>query len=59
MHGIRKLANTLRILACLGMARTFGQYEHSVWSGDFHYAQYRWRGQSWAIPTSALEPTDA
>jgi hypothetical protein len=55
MHTIRKLASTAKIVATLTMARTFGQYEHTVWNGDFTYAQYRWRGQSWAIPTSAME----
>lgn len=55
MHGIRKLANTLRILACLGMARTFGQYEHSVWDAGMNYARYRWRGNVWTFPTSTLE----
>jgi hypothetical protein len=51
MHGIRKLANTFRILACLGMARTFGQYEHSVWDAGMNYARYRWRGRVWTFPT--------
>lgn len=55
MHGIRKLANTLRILACLGMARTFGQYEHSVWDAGMNYARYRWRGHVWTFPTSPME----
>lgn len=53
-HFIRKLAGTVRILACLGLARTFGQYEHTVWDG-FSYARYRWRGHTWAVPTTPFE----
>lgn len=55
MHTMRKLGSTLRILANLGMARTFGEYQCSGWNGEFDYAQYKWRGRTWVIPTSPLE----
>ncbi|MFA5951504.1 MAG: hypothetical protein WC807_14590 [Hyphomicrobium sp.] len=54
-HFTRKLMGTFGILFRLGMARTFGQYQHSGWNGDFAYARYRWRGREWIIPTSAAE----
>lgn len=54
-HFIRKLASTVRILTCLGMARTFGQYQHSGWDGDINYARYSWRGREWIIPTGPAE----
>ncbi|WP_213287560.1 hypothetical protein [Bradyrhizobium sp. sGM-13] len=54
-HFLRKLASTVRILACMGMARTFGKYEHTVWDHGLNYARYRWRDRTWAIPTSHLE----
>jgi hypothetical protein len=54
-HFCRKLMGTVRILSDLGMARTFGKYEHSGWNGDISYAQYRWRGKTWIIPTSPVE----
>src|SRR5689334_14259650 len=52
-HFLRKLWGTVRILTNLGMARTFGQYVHSVGGyTDFEYARYRWRGREWAVPTT-------
>lgn len=47
---IKKLWSTLRILFCLGMARTFGQYQHSGWNGEFEFAKYQWCGRYWVIP---------
>lgn len=52
---LRKLIGTLRIIYLLGMARTFGKYEHTIWSGQFSYAKYHWRGETWAIPTGSIE----
>jgi hypothetical protein len=54
--GFKKFCHTLRILFCLGMARTFGRYEYSGWNGEIDYAQYQWRGRSWLIPTSCITP---
>lgn len=51
----RKAASTVKILFCLGMARTFGEYHHSIWDGRVNYAVYRWRGRTWAIPTTPME----
>ncbi|MCW0235237.1 MAG: hypothetical protein OJJ21_16675 [Ferrovibrio sp.] len=55
MRTLKKLASTARIVATLAMARTFGEYLHTVWDGELTYAKYRWRGQTWAIPSSAME----
>jgi len=55
-HALAKLIKTMRICATLFMARTFGEYEHSGWNGDHDYVQYNWRGKSWRIPTSEVEP---
>lgn len=52
---LRKLASTARIVATLAMARTFGTYEITVFDGELTYAKYRWRGQTWAIPTGPME----
>lgn len=58
-HGARKFISTIRILFNLGMARTFGRYEYSTGNPDgFDYARYVWRGKSWAIPTTAIQPYD-
>ena len=54
MHTLRKLRSTLRIVCTLFLARTFGQYRHSVGGGDFDYAIYIWRGEEWAIPTAPV-----
>ncbi len=54
-HSLRKAFSTAKILFCLGMARTFGVYVHTVWNGQFDYAVYRWRGKTWAIPTATIE----
>lgn len=53
-HFLRKLWSTSRILVNLAMARTFGEYVHSVGGGEFEYARYRWRGREWAIPTGPI-----
>lgn len=50
-----KFLRTLRILWCLGCARTFGEYVHSGWDGFTHSARYKWRGREWIIPTSPVE----
>lgn len=49
-----KLLNTLRILVCLGLARMFGEYQHSGWNGDCNFARYRWCGKEWIVPTSPV-----
>ncbi len=54
-HTLRKMASTIKILFCLGMARTFGEYRHSVWDERVDYAIYRWRGRLWAIPTKPMD----
>lgn len=53
---IGKLLRTLRICWCVLMARTFGEYGHSGWNGHSEYAQYRWRGRWWKIPTFNFPP---
>lgn len=59
-HFLRKLGSTMSILFNLGMARTFGEYVHTAHglAGEFDYARYRWRGQEWAIPTTAFFPKE-
>ena len=58
-HFVRKLWSTVRITTNLAMARTFGEYAHSVRGAvDFEYAVYRWRGQEWAIPTTPHTSTE-
>jgi len=59
IHFIRKLRSTLRIAFTLALARTFGEYQHSVHdSGGLTYAIYRWRDQEWPFPTAPLEVED-
>lgn len=53
-HKILKAWSTARIITVLACARTFGEYEHSGWNGDFEYARYKWRGKSWIIPTGPV-----
>lgn len=49
-----KLAQTLRGIFNLGMARTFGRYIHSIGGpGQPMTAIYEWRGKRWHI---ALRP---
>lgn len=50
-----KVLRTIKMLYCLFMARTFGQYRHSGWDGTIEYARYTWRGQDWIIPTSPVD----
>ena len=52
---LTKLASTIHILFTLGCARTFGQYIHSGWNGEFAFCRYEWRGKEWVIPTSPAE----
>jgi len=54
-HFMHKLFGTIHILACLGAARMFGEYEHSGWDGNISYAKYRWRGETWIIPTGPVD----
>lgn len=54
-HWLHKFRGTVAILTKLGMARMFGQYEHSAWNGEISYARYRWRGETWIIPTGPVE----
>lgn len=51
-----KLFRTVRICGCILMARTFGYYVHSGFDGVNEYAQYRWRGREWRIPTFHFNP---
>jgi hypothetical protein len=53
---MRKLFDTIRICACLFMARTFGEYLHSGWDGAVEYHRYAWRGKEWSIPKGPAEP---
>jgi len=50
-----KLFSTLRILSRLFMARTFGEYIHTVWNGTFRYAEYKWRGKTYYFPTEVRQ----
>lgn len=54
-HFLCKLGSTVRILYCLAMARTFGEYHYSSWTDGINYARYSWRGKDWIVPTSAVE----
>jgi hypothetical protein len=55
-HTMRKLGGTLKILALLFCARTFGRYEITRCGlyGELDYAVYHWRGRVWGIPTGRL-----
>ena len=55
MHRLKKLFNTLRICGTLFMARTFGEYQHTVWANGLQYARYTWRGRDWPFPTGPIE----
>ena len=55
MHATKKLWGTLRIVATLALARTFGEYVHSAWDGKIHYTVYKWRGDKWLIPSGHIE----
>ena len=55
LHALRKLWSTLRMLTILGLARTFGHYQHSAGDNGLNYARYTWRGKDWAFPTSHFE----
>lgn len=52
---IRKLGRTLKMVYCMFMAQTFGEY---VVSHDGpnqpNCAEYRWHGKRWWIPTGAV-----
>lgn len=49
---MRKLPKTIRILAALFMARTFGEYLHTVNDpSGMKYAKYKWKGKLWAFPS--------
>jgi hypothetical protein len=50
-----KLFGTIRICACLFMARTFGEYLHSGWDGTVEYHRYAWRGEEWIIPKGPVD----
>ncbi len=55
MHALRKLRSTIRIIATLAMARTFGKYVHSTGGHGFpDCAVYQWRGKVWSIPTGPV-----
>lgn len=51
-----KLLSTIHICYILFMARTFGEYIHSVggWRVAPH-AVYKWRGKLWEVPTGPRE----
>ena len=55
---MRKFYSTLRIAVTLIMARTFGAYSHSGWNGVHDFAQYRWRGKTYSIPTAPDDPAE-
>jgi hypothetical protein len=59
-HTMRKLGGTLKILALLFCARTFGKYEHNVGHGygELDYAVYHWRGRVWGIPTGPINQAE-
>lgn len=50
-----KLASTIKICACLFMARTFGEYLYSGWDGVVDYHRYAWRGREWIIPAGPAD----
>lgn len=55
MHGAKKFFSTLRIAYTLIMARTFGEYIHSLYLGEIEGAVYHYRGQRWFFPTSSMD----
>jgi hypothetical protein len=56
-HGLKKFWSTIHIAFTLVLARTFGEYKHSVGGAGLpDYALYKWRGQEWPFPTKALDP---
>lgn len=50
-----RLLGTIKICACLFMARTFGDYLHSGWDGVIEYHRYAWRGEEWIIPKGPVD----
>lgn len=51
-----KFFNTVGMLCALFMARTFGDYIHSIGGPDVASgAVYRYRGKLWFFPTSAID----
>lgn len=55
LHFFRKLRKTILIASQLILARTFGQYEISIYNNGLSYAKYHWRGKIWAFPTGPIE----
>ena len=50
MMKVRKLFDTLYILACLFCARMFGQYVITYHLEETAYHSYYWRGEYWHFP---------
>lgn len=54
---MHKLFSTAAILFNTFMARTFGEYRHTIGGHDQPMvAIYIWRGQTWWIPTGPVHP---
>lgn len=48
---MKKLLGTIRALYCMGMARHFGRYIHTIGGSSIPVtAVYEWRGKRWQIP---------
>lgn len=54
-HFLNKLISTVQIISTLFMARMFGKYVRSIGGYGFDYAVYRWRGKTYAFPTTTME----
>jgi len=50
-----KLWHTLKMCACMAMARTYGEYINSGWDGQCDFSVYLWRGRYWFIPLGPME----
>jgi hypothetical protein len=55
---MKRFIKTLNIALTIVRVRTFGQYIHSGWNGDFDYARYAWKGKEWCIPMAPYETGD-
>jgi hypothetical protein len=53
-----KLTSTIKLGFTLMLARTFGYYLYSTWNGGFEYAIYKYRGKTWAFPTTPIDNKD-
>ena len=54
--GKYKFLGTLKICFMLFLARTFGEYQHTIWKTSFGgYAVYEFRGHTYFIPITRVK----